>query len=76
MTTGALPLRACIFRCAATELRIQLCIFLLNPPRGGLQVERLLWGTSDDWCGRLRGSRKGNECSVIIYENNEIYSTV
>ena len=21
--------------------------------------ERLLWGASDDWCGRLRGSRNG-----------------
>ena len=41
-----------------------------------VRTERLLWGASDDWCGRLRGSRKGNECSVIICENNEIYSIV
>ncbi len=29
-------------------------------------------GASDDWCGRLRGSRKCKDCSIIIYEDNKI----
>ncbi len=33
--------------------------------------ERLFRGTSDDWCGRLEGSGKGNDHSVIIYQSNK-----